>query len=763
MESEVLGQNQGEWFKKRAFSLLLVFSLLISIFFIPLNFITPQFGSSILFIFTTAIVFILYFIWWTKNNSIYFLKQKKLTILAFVIVPLTYFLSAFAHGLSRLQFFGYTFDINSSGFILFGFLFMFLVSQIFNNKIQIFYSIFLIIASSIILSIFILLRFIFGTGFLSFGIFNDITSNIIGSWNNLGIFYGIILILSTQLLKLSDINKIVKIIFSLSIVISLLILTFVNFNLIWIILATYFLFDLIYSIYSERKFSKISLLLLCLSIVFVIWGGTIGNYLSPKLKITNVEIRPSFAISYEILKNTLQSNFWLGSGPNTFNLEWLKYKPENIGQTAFWNTNFSDGSSLILSYIITTGTLGLLGWIFFFGFFIYLGIKYAFLNIEDNFTRYIRIQAFLISLYLWIVSIFYVPSAIILMLAFFFTGLFFSSILIGNEDLKIIKNKKGKYIIYPIFSLILIILLYTLYISGQNVRSLYYFKKSSDALNIDKNVEASEDYIEKAISIFPEDTYYRALAEIELQKITNVVNENRNKISKADFEKQFNDALTKAMQAGISAKNIDKQNYLNWLSLGRVYELVSVPQLNVAGAYESAKLAYTEALKINPKNAGILLLFSRVAINHGNLEEAKTYAEQSISLKDNYLDAYMLLSQIDLGLGDAQGALAAAKKANEISPNNQNVLYQLGVLEFNVLDFKNAIDTFVKLLSINSQYDNAKYYLGISYEAIGEHQKALDLFLNLEKNNPNNSQVETILEKLIAGKSIFTSPTKNKK
>jgi tetratricopeptide (TPR) repeat protein len=250
--------------------------------------------------------------------------------------------------------------------------------------------------------------------------------------------------------------------------------------------------------------------------------------------------------------------------------------------------------------------------------------------------------------------------------------------------------------------------------------------------------------------------YYRSLTEIELAKLSAVASQDPKKVKAEDIQKQFSATLSSAIKAGIAAKDADPMNYLNWVSLGRVYGAVSDPQLKIDGAYESAGLAYNEAFKRNPKNPGILLLFARLAVTHADLTSAKQYALQAIQMKQNYLDAYFLLTQIEVDNKNIKGAIEAATAASVINPSDASIMFQLGLLKYNAEDFAGAITAFEASLKIAPDYANAKYFLGLAYEQTGSHSKAITLFTDLKKTNPDNKEIDGILTNLSAGKTIFT-------
>ncbi|KND46767.1 MAG: Tfp pilus assembly protein PilF [Parcubacteria bacterium C7867-006] len=767
-------------FDKISFGILLAVTALAPLFFVPVSFISTQFGTSLLFAFGVIISILIYLVSGLSNGSLEFPKPSKYIIGFSAVVPLVYVLAGVSNGFSRMSFFGYTFDINTVGFIVLAFVYMFLVSLIFKTKERVFNAYFAFVVSSLVFSIWLLVRIFFGAKVLAFGLFTDVTSTVLGTWNNVGIFFGICAILSLVTFQMLNANKIVKIVVSIALALSLLFLALVNFSIIWIILGVCSFLFILYSVFNIEssegesvsfvaRLSRIPLyplIVLAISVIFVLWGTTVGAYLANKLSVTNIEVRPSLSVTMDIARNTIKERPLFGSGPNTFVNQWLVYKPSDIITTVFWNTDFNNGIGLIPTFAVTTGLIGVLSWLLFLGFFVYFGVKSIFSRFSDSFVKYILTSSFFVSLYLWIMTFVYVPSTVIFILTFFFTGLFFASVYIAGlvpvTDRKFSANPRTGFI-SSFFIVVFIVsgaaLGYGLF---QNSKSLWYFQKSSYALNTSKDSKISEEYMLKAIKTVPMDIYYRALSEIEIYKLNEVLSQDTKKVKPEDVQKQFSDVLTSAIKAGIGAKDADSSNYMNWVSLGRVYEAVSVPQLNVQGAYESASLAYQEALRRNPKNPGIFMLFARLAVNHNDLKAAESYALQAIQAKNNYLDAYFLLSQIEVATQNIQGAISSVTAASVIDPTNPAIFFQLGLLKYNAGDFTGAIQALEKSTTMTPDYANAKYFLGLSYEMTKQHDKAIAQFQDLAKTNPDSQEVKTILENLLAGKPIFTNAEEEK-
>ena len=764
---------------KILFYLLLSVTFLVPIFFLPAVFISTQFGTSLLFAYGVIASILIYIISASIRGSVDLPRPGKYAVGFLLVVPAVYVLAGIANGFSRISFFGYTFDISKVGFILLSFCYFFFVSILFKNKYHIFYSYFAFVVSSLLFSLFLLIRIIFGPKILAFGLFNSLTSTMVGSWNNVGIFFGIAVILSFLTFEMVNLSRFMKVLISIAMTLSLFFIALVNFSIVSVVVAVcaflFILYSLFISIASLRdlslkeklfKIPRYPLIVLFISLLFIFWGSTLGNYLGNRLGTSNVEVRPSFAVTLNIAKSTIASRPLFGSGPNTFVTQWLTFKPDNIVSTAFWNTDFANGIGLIPTFAVTTGILGIASWFIFLGFYLYLGFKSIFVKIEDRIVKYLLVSSFFVSLYLWIMTFVYVPSAVIFILTFFFTGLFFSSVYLAD----IIEVKTYNFSLNPragfISSLVMLVLFIGSLVLGyglyKNSKSLWYFQKSFYALNTTGNISMSEDYMLKAIAAVPNDVYFRALSEIEIIKLNALLSQDPTSVKKEDLQNQFSETLANAIKAGLAAKDRDPSNYLNWVSLGRVYAAVSIPELKVDGAYESAQAAYSEAFRRNPKNPGILVLEARLALDLGDLKRARYYALQAITIKRDYLDAYFLLSQIEVQDNNIQGAIDSVTAASIIDPTNPAIFFQLGLLKYNNKDFTGAITSLEKATSMTPDYANAKYFLGLSYEEVGEHEKAIKEFEEIKITNPDNTEVQAIIANLKAGRTPFENASSTK-
>lgn len=765
---------------KISYWLLLVVTALLPIFFFPISFISTQFGTSLLFAFGVIVSAVLYIVSGIVNGSLDLPKPAKYILGFSAVVPVVYFLSGIYLGFSRMAIFGYTFDTNTVGFILLSFVYMFLVSVLFREKNKIVLALKALSASTTVFALFTLVRVLTEGKALSFGLFTNVTTTMLGTWNNVAVLFGVGVILSMLTLEMLRLSKIGKVLVYVAMLASLFFVALVNFTAIWITLGVFAFLYILYSIFSasvgefnglslKDKFMKVPVLplvVLVLSLVFVIWSDTHGTFLANKLKAINIEVRPSFATTLDIAKNTLRERPLFGSGPNTFGTQWLTYKPADIVASVFWNTDFANGIGIIPTFTVTTGLVGILSWLLFIGFYIYLGVKSIFVRTEDSQNKYLIVSTFFVSLFLWVVAFIYVPSTSMFLLTFFWSGLFFASLYsagivpVVNRQFNL--NPKVGFVSSVVMVASLVAMLSLGYGLYKSSLSLWYFQKSSFALNNNNDSKTSESYMLKAILAVPNDIYYRSLSEIYIVKLNEILAQDPKTVKQEEIQKQFTDGLTSAITAAKTATDRDPSNYLNWVSLGRVYDAVSIPQLGITGAYETAQLTYIEALKRNPKNPGILMLLARLAVNRNDLSQAEVYAGQAVQIKNNYLDAYFLLSQIEVASGNINAAVRSVTSASVIDPTNPAIFFQLGLLKYNQGDFAGAITALEKATTMTPDYANAKFFLGLSYEATKNREKAIKQFEDLKVSNPDSKEVQEILANLKAGKSIFTNPADSK-
>jgi len=225
--------------------------------------------------------------------------------------------------------------------------------------------------------------------------------------------------------------------------------------------------------------------------------------------------------------------------------------------------------------------------------------------------------------------------------------------------------------------------------------------------------------------------------------------------------------------------------------------LTEAQTLENEGKYAQALTTYNEAIRVDPKNAGIYISMARLEIYRGNYADAVTNAENALLINSNNAMAHALRGWA-LGLqGDYLQGEAAVKQAIEIDPNNasayaywaeilvsQNLAGQgsLTTLD-NAIEASrkaqalapDAIDThrarglvlevtanyaeaaqeFEAAVALNSNIPDLHLSLGRNYRYLDQLDKAIDEFNRALALNPSDPLAATYISKTYARAGEF--------
>lgn len=764
-------------FEKLSFVILFLTIFLLPFFFVPSA--SVNFSSAKVFLLYLGVIlsFVFWFVAKLKEGKFEF--PKSILFIFAILVPLVYLVASLFSGSIKTSLLGGGFEIDTFITIVAFFLLFILVTLLFKSKQKLLYLYIGFFVSVILVILFQLLRLIFGPEFLSLGVFFSPISSLVGKWNDLGIFFGLAIVVLLSTLEFLNITKFMKVVSYIILLLSVIFLVIINFTTIWFAVGIFSLILFIYSLMfkskeqidnisennaiTKKKFSLIPLVVFLIAIVFVISGGLFTETISSTFGISQLEARPSWQSTFEIAEKTLKESPVLGVGPNRFSTEWLKNKPEGINSTIFWNTDFNFGISFIFSSLVTTGILGFVSWVLFIVMFLFVSLKGVFNLKEDLLKKSIVISSFFASVYLWVFNILYVPDVVVLSLTFVFSGVLLAS-LYNDEAIKKINisfskdSKMGIIVISVSVILLALTILWGVFAAKKFISNIY-FQNGMVAANVNGDVDSSEANIKTAIKFDENDLYYRTLSQINLIKLNQI--SVQKDVEEKVLQEQFRNTLGKAIDNAKKAVNIDNTNYLNWLSLGNVYETV-VP-LRVEGAYQSAMVSYQQALKYNPESPSIYLTMARLEILNKNIKKAKDYISTSLNKKNNYTEAFFLLSQIEVDEGNIPAAISSVESASTLSPNDPTVFFYLGLLRYNNKNYNEAVTALERAVGLSPSYSNAKYFLGLSYEKVNRITDAIAQFEDVKTLNLDNKEVQQILNNLKNSKDPFAGNESEKK
>ncbi len=613
--------------------------------------------------------------------------------------------------------------------------------------------------------------------------FNNLLISLVGKWYDFGVYAGFILLSSLVMLEFFSLKKmpVFKSFITICFILSLACLVFINYLPIWIILGAFSLMIFIYKISfwgtnldkenedGLKQVNKIfhpSFIIVLVALLFVTLGGPgkLGQNINrwrDNWGISVFEVKPSWRGTWSIAEKTLTEKPLLGVGPNRFVTEWVKHKPVAVNNTLFWNIDFRYGVGFIPSLLVTTGLLGILAWLVFFGTILWYGLRFIFTTKQDKSTRALLLLSFLGSVYLWLFTIIYVPDTALLAMAFMVTGLFVAILtdtkIIKYGEISLVKNPRHSFITTLVFVTLIIGTITVGYLSIQKYVSVYLFQHGLVALNQQGDFDQGQRLINQAINLSSQDIYYRTLSEIDLIQINQLL--TTSKLSKEELRVRFLAQTDSAIKNTRTATTLGPQNYLNWLSLGRVYE--SLVPLGIDKAYDQGQEAFDRAKQLKPTDPSILLnYFARLEISNKNLSKARNYARDSLAVKNDYVPAISLLSQLDAQEGNLDVATRRLEEFLAVYPqyNDAGLYFQLGFFKYQSENYQDAISALTKAVTITPNFANAKYFLGLSYDRIGDKVQALKQFQEIAKFNPGNKEITQIVNNLLAGQAATTTP-----
>ena len=772
------------FFEKVGFVSVLIGMFLAPFFFIPSASFPFQFGKVLLIAVAVLLAFVCFILARLKEGVIQL--PEKIFMASAVFLVLANFLAAIFSGNVTWSMFGQGFEVATLVSIFVMVMLLIVTAALFQSRDKIFLSYAAFLVASLIIFVFQLIRLFFPAWLTFNGIFSGNIASLIGRFNDLGIIFGAVALLSLVTTELLALSKFFRICLFVVLAIALTMLVVVNFSVVWWAIASFALILFVYlwairqttvnqnsqpaenltSVpVNKRKVSYAALLVLVIALIFIVDNFTqsklLGSKIANTLNITQFEVRPSWQATFDVSLKSLAANPVFGVGQNSFSYEWLKYKPLSINDTIFWNTDFNFGIGLIPSMTVTTGALGLLSWLVFLGLFLYAGFRAIFFTNGDRFNRYLTVSSFATATYLWVFSVFYVPSPVILTLTFFFAGLFLASLYQDKNfkgrafDFTFSNQPKKSFFSTLVLVILLIISLTTGITLARKFVAFTNFQKALIAFNVEGDIAATEAGLKKAKSLSEIDVYNRFLAELYLVKINNLFSRNADDLKtdavRTEFQSNFGEAINYAQRA----IKLNDNDYQNWLEAGRVYATV-VP-FKIANAYENALSNYKKAQELNPQSPLLYLTLSRLDLANNDSKKARLSIGQALQLKPDYTEAIFLLAQIDANEGNLDEAIKSVEKISQIAPNDPTIFFQLGLLNYNNKGYKKAAEALERAVVLLPDYANARYFLGLSYYQIGKNNEAVKQFAEIQKTNPDNQEIDLILKNLKAGRAPFTN------
>ena len=732
----------GEWVLYAALLILPVFSLPYTIFPVELN-------KSYLTFFLIILSGILYLSSILRTGE--FSLSKNLLYPLILLLVVIFATSSFFSMSSHVSWTGLGYEPGSFNSFVFFALVLFLASLLINEEaksIKVFIAVFSSIAILFVLQVF---QSIFNVELFSW-IGSAPTASVIGSWNELGIFSSLVLLMSLiffDFLPSSGLKVFAGVVGALAFFLT----AFVNFMLIWWVLGVFLIIFIAYLYSRTRSRSGIfraPLLFLLLVILFIV-VRPLGFYIVNSLGISFIEVKPSWSATLQIVWSAVKENPVLGSGPNTFVYDWFKYRPHDVVNSPLWQVRVNTGVGFLPTLIQGVGISGGLLLIAFLLFFIWYGFKS--LVVEPSKISFLLIASFVGALYLWVFAVIYPVGFFLMFMAFLFTGMFLglatASGIIDSIKISLFERTGQSFISALVLIFLMVLGLSWLYVLGKNYYGAYRYGIAVEALSRG-NYDRSADNLERAIKYSPKDRYYRTFTDIKLIKVQEIV--VMSGVPNDERAIQFRDRMGAAVEVAQKAIDLNPADPFNWSNKGRVYEAI-VP-LRISDSVPAiSKFDYEESFKRFPTSPEAYFAIARVELAQGKINESREFLKKAIAIKKDFAPAYFLTAQIEAQSGNLDGAIRSTEIAAALSSEKDiGVLFQLGLLYYQAQRLDEARAAFEQAIKANRNYANARYFLGLIYYMQGNPDASREQFKKIAELNPNNGEVRLILANLSQGK-----------
>ncbi|HZI94827.1 MAG TPA: tetratricopeptide repeat protein [Patescibacteria group bacterium] len=168
-------------------------------------------------------------------------------------------------------------------------------------------------------------------------------------------------------------------------------------------------------------------------------------------------------------------------------------------------------------------------------------------------------------------------------------------------------------------------------------------------------------------------------------------------------------------------------------------------QANLASAFlqkgdlDKARSTAEQSLAGNPRNKGAMMVLAGVAMKRGDPAEAVRQLRRAIQVDPTFVPAHAKLGEVLQKMGDDTAALAEFEKVVEISPLSAVEYNNIGNIHRKRGDVDRAMQAFRDAIKADAQYIGAYNNLGLCLQDKGKLAEAKDLYEKALVIRPDNA------------------------
>ena len=468
------------------------------------------------------------------------------------------------------------------------------------------------------------------------------------------------------------------------------------------------------------------------ALLFVAWAVTLAS---------QNNIRPNLSSTLLVGKKVLLNDGFFGIGAGNFSRAWQLNRPSDVINSAYFGYDFNQGSDMMTTIFVMLGILGFLAF-----FMLTISALYStFVSYRQNREGQ---EHFILGL-LALILLYFIGVSWLVPLSYSILVLWMVVAGLGVAKARLTEfhpSKKLAILFIPVAFLLGVNAVMTL----NKARAFSTYNAAQKATT----VEDAEALVKKASTMYAFDGFYRILVEYAITSNRNLVS-----VDSKDQEALKSAYLTKAQSAvdsGLMAVKLNPDNYQNYVSLGRAYEL-AIP-FDKEGGFSNAKKSYEEAIKLYPENPYLYLMLARLETSAGTKEGIRAQLTEALRKKQNFADALYLMSQLEASENKIDEAINYAIETIKSAPNDPAAYIQAGLLFYGKKNYQDAVLALKTALEKDPNNANIAYFLALSLRDGGRGDLAKPLADELLRRNPGNADLESFIRSLAPQAAPVTTP-----
>src|SRR3989344_5649001 len=565
------------------------------------------------------LIFIALFFWIVKalllGSFTVNLNKINLTILAFWLALLI----STIFSVNQNQSFWGSSQATNEGFISLTCLFLvfFLVSSTFSGK-NIFFALHLLGISALIAQAYAALQ-IFSIHLIPFGFAANDLFNTVGATGAVGFFAVSLLPLFIVMVTLS--LRWWRVVFAANIVTTLLLLTVINYRFLWI---TVIVGSVVIIFFWTLKRESLDARWMFLPVFFLVIAGFFLIF-SPQLRWlpkSHLELSISQKASLAISAKSLRADPLFGSGPATHSYDFALYRSAEFNDNSFWNLNFGQGASKVLTAMATLGVAGLASMMCLMCLVLYFGGRYLLWgNVSRDKVRGSLILGLVAFLTVQTVGAFFYNFNLVLEFLYFFGLACMAALLFSPRQTYSLKYFSKVSLVAMVACILIIILGFSVVVLESQryladlsyTRSVVAFRKN--------NKQDAIKYVKRAIARNRGySAYFNQLSIYSLALLQEKINTVSTGNASDEDRKLAQTLVSDTINAANISTNMNPKSVDAWSTRGYVCQNLLVL---LADGLDCAITSYDKAIALSPTDPSLLF------------QQGNTYvAQASVSMQD---------------------------------------------------------------------------------------------------------------------------------